>query len=305
MVHIGQSNAMQQFGWVGRVFDAWGNVNGADVVAPNVSFGGNTHGLIGRSNAPLVLRTSPSGYSASIGGWERDDRKAISEQVTQTPFDDLYNRMVGRSFALGDKLVDIWANSRTFSSTNTYGGALFSIPTRETLDSGYHLSGKLFRQLQAVLKMIEYGKSNGFKRQVFYVKFEGFDTHSAGTGGNSERLREISMGLYDFQNALEELGAADSVTTFTTSDFGRSVRSNGDGTDHAWAGHNLIIGNAVKGGLYGEFPDWRKGRSGGGTQDARRNGTIIPKIAIEQQYATLGKWFGMSDALNHEIFGNL
>ncbi|MEN8174060.1 MAG: hypothetical protein ABFS03_14410, partial [Chloroflexota bacterium] len=127
MMEIGQSNALHEFGWVGRLFDQWVPVNGTDdVVAPNISFGGNAHALIGRSNAPLVLRTGPSGYSRNIEQGERNVRTAISEQATPKPFESLYNRMVGRSFGLGDKLVDIWANAHTFSATNAYGGELFS-----------------------------------------------------------------------------------------------------------------------------------------------------------------------------------
>lgn len=309
-IAVGEANAPNQFGWVGRLFDEWSpggvSVNGSDVVAPNVSFNGNDHALLGRWNSPLVLRTRPSGYSNSIDQVERDARSSIAELPTPRPFENLYNRMVGRSFDLGEKLVDIWAGAHAFSASTVYGDPVFTAPSLPILGTGYSLRGSLFNQLSAVLKMIEYGATPiegvpRFKRQVFFVKFEGFDTHSAGTSGSTARLREISMGLYDFQNALEELGLEDNVTSFTVSDFGRSVGSNGDGTDHAWAGHNLVIGNAVNGGLYGDFPDWRRR----GPQDNGGNGKIIPKIAVEQQLATLTRWFGVDDALNDTLFANL
>lgn len=308
MTYIGQSNQMNNFGWVGRLYDTWGKVNGDSVVASNISYNGHTHALLGRSTAPLVLRAGSPRYPSAMQVGEKDARESIAALPTDKPFSNVYNRMTGRSFKLGRKLVEVNRTPMTALDglTNVYGDALFSQPTKTVLGIGDHIKARFFDQMQMALKMIKYGKDNGFKRQVFFVKFEGFDTHWSG-GSNSQSMREFSMGMYDFQNALEALGVADNVTTFTTSEFGRSLRSNGNGTDHAWAGHNLIIGGAVKGGLYGEFPDWRLGKRGdeGGKQDSRRNGTIIPKIAMEQQHATIAKWFGADDATLHGIFGNL
>ncbi len=312
---MGQASNVTTKGWIGRLFDEWGTLNGSDMMGKNISFADNNYSLNGVNTSPLVMSTIPNAYKGEIrsvyvdGEWQDIDtlseeevavRKNMASEATQKPFEDFFNRMVGRSFDLDNQIKGIWDNAHQFSATNSYGVPLFSEPELQ-LYIGKHLDTSLFKQLEAILKMIEYGKNNGMTRQVFYVRFGVFDTHSDHIMRNTALLRELSMGLYDFQNALEELGAADNVTTFTLSDFGRSLGDNGDGTDHAWAGLNLVLGNAVNGGLYGEFPDWTMG----GKQDYKMNGTFVPTLSVEQQLATITKWFGADDAMNDILFPNL
>jgi uncharacterized protein (DUF1501 family) len=111
-----------------------------------------------------------------------------------------------------------------------------------------------------------------------------------------------------FDGALSNIGGIDrraSVTTFTASDFSRTFASNGDGTDHAWGAHHLIMGGAVKGGdMYGQYPTWGFDQAGFVNPDATGS-ALIPTTSVDQYAATLGAWFGVSnDALNL-IFPNL
>ena len=106
------------------------------------------------------------------------------------------------------------------------------------------------------------------------------------------------------------LGARNNVTTFTASDFGRTFTSNGDGTDHGWGSHHFVLGGAVRGGnLYGRFPTLALKNSNNNNFDASPdqlgNGAMLPGTSVDQLGGTLGRWFGLSDAQNAEIFPNL
>ena len=70
-----------------------------------------------------------------------------------------------------------------------------------------------------------------FNRQIFFVKFGSFDTHGNQAEEHPILLRELSVALWKFQKALEDMGVHKKVVTFTTSDFGRTIGNNGDGTD--------------------------------------------------------------------------
>jgi uncharacterized protein (DUF1501 family) len=101
-----------------------------------------------------------------------------------------------------------------------------------------------------------------------------------------------------FQNALIELGVEDSVTTFTASEFGRTLTSNGDGTDHGWAGHQMVMGGAVKGkNIYGTMPELALGSS-----NDVGEGRMLPTHASEEYFAPLVKWFGLSGNQINELF---
>ncbi len=113
-----------------------------------------------------------------------------------------------------------------------------------------------------VLRMINARNALGMKRQIFFAALGGFDTHDAQLADHAALLSELSNGIADFQQHTEELGIADKVTLYTASDFNRTYNSNGKGSDHAWGGHHMIVGGAVRGGqLYGEVPTLRNPRS--------------------------------------------
>jgi len=140
------------------------------------------------------------------------------------------------------------------------------------------------------------------RRQVFFCSLGGFDTHDAQMADQPQLLAGVSRALAAFDAATRELGLDDAVTTFVTSEFGRSLTSNGDGSDHSWGNHLFVLGGAVRGGrIYGALPDLAAG-----SDDFTWDGHLIPRIAVDQYGATLARWFGVDDdAALDAVFPNL
>ena len=298
LIFNGSSSQLNREGWAGLLADEWSNVNAGNIYGVNISLSGVTHLFEGASTDALILTSSgPIGYSSSI-------KRNIYDNwlnITQTEkHEKLYNNMRKHSFSVQDTLVADWNNAYTFTATNAYGGELFSLPTKATLDfaSGDRVKDSLLKQLKAVAKLAEIGKRTGLKRQVFYVVQGGYDTHANQVQNHSGLLRELSMALGDFQLALGELGMENEVTTFNLSDFGRSIGNNGDGTDHAWGAHHFVVGGAVTGGLYGTLPDLTLG----GDDDASSKGRLIPTTSMSQYLGTIVKWFGADEAMLNGLF---
>jgi uncharacterized protein (DUF1501 family) len=175
-------------------------------------------------------------------------------------------------------------NKRAADSAQALNAALGGVALTTTFPN----SG-LGTQLRNVARIIAARSALGSRRQVFHVSIGGFDQHSGLVGGHGPLWATISQAAGAFYAATEEIGMADKVTTFTASDFGRTLNSNGDGSDHGWGAHHLVIGAAVKGGdVFGAFPAVVLG----GPEDVGR-GNLLPSQAVVQYAATLANWFGV------------
>src|SRR6185312_5384574 len=158
-------------------------------------------------------------------------------------------------------------------------------------------------QLQTVANVMSVRSQLGLNRQIFFCQLGGFDTHSGQAATQQALLKQLSQATLAFYQATQELLIDQSVTTFTASEFGRTLSPSGsDGTDHAWGNHHFVIGGGVKGGqIFGNFPLLALGSD----HDANNRGTLIPTTAVEQYGATLAQWFGVGAANLTQVFPNL
>jgi uncharacterized protein (DUF1501 family) len=158
------------------------------------------------------------------------------------------------------------------------------------------------KQLEQVAKIIKLRSSTGMSRQVFFCALGGFDTHGSQSWQQWDLLNDLSNALAAFYNATGELGVADRVTTFTLSDFGRTLQPSGTGSDHGWGSHHLILGGAVQGGrMFGTFPVMALG----GPDDSGSRGAMIPTTSTDQYGSTLARWFGVPDDQLPAVFPNI
>lgn len=155
------------------------------------------------------------------------------------------------------------------------------------------------QQLQAVARMIAARSTLGMSRQVFFVGIPGFDTHDTQQGRHTRLMAQLNHALAYFDSVTTKMGVDDFVTTFTASDFGRTFASNGDGCDHGWGGHHIVMGGAVRGGdIYGKLPVYgtSDGKGGFTSDDQLNAGALLPTTSVEAYASTLGKWFGLTDS---------
>ena len=265
-------------GWGGRIGDIFesGNSN-STFTCVNVS--GNAIFMTGNSAVQYQVSTSGSvplaGLKSPLFG-SSAATEALRTLITQPRthvLENEYNRVAKRS-------VD--ANSTL--TTALAGGAALATP--------FPASNNLGDQLKMVARMIAAAPALGVKRQVFFVSLGGFDLHDKMAVTHPVLMKTVADAMAAFYAATTELGVADSVTSFTASDFGRTMTGNNDGSDHGWGSMHFVMGGAVKGKqLYGTAPVV----ANGGPDDVGQ-GRLLPTTSVDQLAATLGKWMGVSDS---------
>jgi uncharacterized protein (DUF1501 family) len=173
----------------------------------------------------------------------------------------------------------------------------------------------LSQQLRMVARLINGRSVLGVRRQVFFVSLGGFDLHDGLITQQPALLTQLSAAMTAFYEATVEMGVANQVTSFTASDFGRTLSSNGNGSDHGWGGHHFIVGGAVRGkAFYGTPPPVNVGNgtwSGGSRVYAPEEqwhvgqGRLLPSTSVDQYAATLARWFGVTDTELPGILPNI
>ena len=261
-------------GWGGRLGDQFLGGNGnATFTCINVS--GNAVFMSG--GQAVQYQMSSSGAVALNGA----TKPVFGSQACADALKALVT--ADRSHWMEQELNRVTA--RSISAQGTVTTALAS----QTLQTAFE-TNSLAAQLQTVARLIGARSALGATRQVFFVSIGGFDMHDNLVAQHPGLLGQVGNAMASFDAALRELGVAQNVTTFTASDFGRTLSSNGDGSDHGWGSHHLVMGGAVKGGrFYGQLPSV----SVNGPDDVGQ-GRLLPTTAVDQLAATLALWMGVS-----------
>jgi len=260
-------------GWAGRIADLLAGQTSAQQLPLNVSLSGNTPFQAGEVASPYVMGASGAAFTGLSGSSSNLARRAAFERIANGAHVGIY------------ELAFAEVQGRSLQYATLVNSALSAAPALSTV---FPTSG-LGTQLKTVARMIGSRDRLGMSRQIFFVATGGFDTHDSQLLNQPKLLADVSASLTAFYQATAELGVAANVTTFTHSDFGRTLTSNGDGSDHAWGGVQLVVGDAVRGRtFYGRYPLLEIGGPGdvGG-------GRMIPELSADQYAATLAKWLGM------------
>lgn len=271
-------------GWGGRLTDLFASAN-AQRTFTGITAGGSTVLLAGHKVA---------GYRVGINGstpiellhrdmYGSSACTALLRQLITQPREHLMERELSRIAA------------QSIDADTRLRAALADVAVPGDFGS------PLAQQLKIVARIIGARQALGARRQVFFVSQNGYDNHTGLNDTHPALLRELGQSLAVFQQALTALGVADQVTTFTASEFGRTLGSNGNGSDHGWGSHHLVLGGAVNGGRsYGTHPEIAL--DGPGFVD---NGRLLPTLAVDQLGASLGRWFGAGREDLRLVFPNL
>lgn len=266
-----------QTGWGGRLGDLFMSGNGKAAFTC-VNLAGNAVYLAGDQSTP---------YTLDLAG-PAPLRAADGLMYGSAACSDLFKRTVMQPASI-HVMAQMHASTmrRAMETQADLSAALASVPR---LNTSFTAGNRLAAQLQMVARMAAVSGKLGLTRQVFFVTLGGFDLHDNLGSQHPILLGQVADALKSFADATNELGMADRVTTFTASDFGRTLSSNGDGSDHGWGSHHFVLGGAVQGGrFYGALPD----AGLNGAQDIGQ-GRLLPTMAVDQLAGALGTWMGVS-----------
>ena len=270
----GRPDSALKRGWGGRLADLVYCLNESSAFSTSISLAGFNTFQIGDAIAQYSLQ--PDGTPAGLEG---------PEFLT-----DLARELLpGQRNWLGQGYAEI--KTRALSNFDQLASVIGNAP--EVPGTERYPRSSLGQQLRAVARMISVRNDLAvpLRRQIFFCAAGGWDTHAGQNEQHPRLIGDVSQAMTAFQRSMEQLGLADSVTAFTASDFGRTFTSNGKGSDHGWAGNQLIVGGAVNGGeIYGALPQLSLA-SELNIDDNR--GSFIPTTSIEQYAAVLAHWFGV------------
>ena len=274
----------QLSGWAGRAADILHASANTGATSMSISLGGNNVFQVGNQTQQFVLTASGALAFEGDSGGATDNPLQLKNQALRSTLDQHYANLLTESFAQltrqSDEAQQLFQEQ--FNSSAADLGA--------QVDSLFPRGNYLASILKAVVKTIKIRAQLGLTRQTFFVNYGGWDHHFELLDTQAGMLATLDAAVGAYQEALELLGLSGDVVTFTASDFGRTLRSNGRGTDHAWGGNGLVFGGPVEGGrIFGQYPSLALD----GPDDVGRGGRLLPTTAADLYFAELLRWFGV------------
>jgi uncharacterized protein (DUF1501 family) len=267
-------------GWAGRIADLLKELNSNEKVSMNISLAGSNVWQSGLSVFEYAITTAGAvglqGYQPQWQQYQELIQSRSAAVDSQLALE--YNNLFAQTFAKSKKdAVDAYEIFAGATSADLPPGATFP-------------SSNLAQQLRMVAKTIAGRDQLGVTRQTFFISLGGWDHHDEVLDNQAAMLPIVSQAVGAFYNALEELGVQNQVTLFSCSDFGRTLTSNGRGSDHAWGGNHFIVGGDVNGKqIYGQYPTLYDNNP----LDVGR-GRLIPTTSADEYFAELALWLGVS-----------
>ncbi|HET7844515.1 MAG TPA: DUF1501 domain-containing protein [Xanthomonadales bacterium] len=295
-----RADAVDRTGWGGRLADIFAATNANPILSMNISLDGENVYQAGVDVSPYFMNPGGAESIWPIEGQWNARRRAA--------FDALY----ARSYAHPFERAWVQKMSRTREVSAQLESALEAVPVDQAPFNLFDAAWQglptprdvpwFARQLQMVARLLAVRGTLQMSRQIFFVGMGGFDTHATQLVDHGELMEDLALALKSFQQVMTALGISDRVTTFTASEFGRSLTRNNDGTDHGWGSHHIVVGGTVNGRrIYGRPPSLLAD----GNPDDTGYGQVIPTTSVDQYAATLAKWYGLADSDRATIFPNL
>lgn len=277
-------------GWGGKMADLIKDMNTSNDISMNISLSGTN--LFQSGNETIEFALDPdqgsigiTGYGLSRWDYVNNARTRAIDTLLEHKYDDIFQ----------NTYVDVIRNSR--DAHIKFSEALEKVPDLQTQFSNNYLSVTM----KMIARTIAAHQDLGFKRQIFFVDFYGWDHHDEVLQNQINMYGNLDNFLFEFNSAMEELKLSNQVTTFAISEFGRSLTSNGNGTDHGWGGNVFAMGGAVNGAkIYGKYPSM--------DLQAPENiyeSVLIPSTSVDEYFAEMALWMGVKRSDLAYLFPNL
>ncbi len=268
----------------GRMADMLKDMNTIDEISMNISLDGKNRFQAG--NTVVEYAISNSANEADIGIQSLSPYGSSSGFLTDKR-NDAISSIVEQSYANIFQSTYADLTNQTIDAVNVFKSGLAKRPGYPTAFSPTNLS----QDMRMMADVISVQNHLGANRQIFFTTFGGWDHHDEVLDNQAGMLPVLDNALGEFFSSMEDINMQDNVTVLTISDFGRTLTSNGNGSDHAWGGNSMIMGGAVNGrNVFGEYPDLTLNND----LNLDERGRFIPTTSVDELYADIALWFGVS-----------